>query len=107
MYAARAGILAHRSADPPGKFSVPGRRQRDPSGIRSRWAIVMHSQGTVRHSQGWNPKAGNRPRIEIVDAADDGNFLLHRHLAEDGVNPLLDILGWGRRSLRHAELDKN
>src|SRR5438552_9464731 len=88
MHATRTGISAHGGADPLREVDIPRSCQRDARRICSRQAVVVNAHGTVGHSERGDTKPRNGASVEVIDAPDDLDFFLLRHLAEDRIDPL-------------------
>jgi hypothetical protein len=87
------------------KVYVPGSCQGNPRRIRSRQAVVVNAHRPVGHSESRYTQAGNGASIEIIDASNDFDLLVNRHLAEDRIDATLYI-GRRGRSLRLRQLRK-
>src|ERR1700674_615062 len=73
VYAPRPRVLAHRNTNPTGKFRVPRSSEKNACRVRRCGTIIVDSHRAVGHTKRRNTQARNRTRIEIVDAADEGD----------------------------------
>ena len=92
MRALGAGVAAEFDADALDKFRVPGRSKRNAAAVGRRRAVIPQAHRPVCHGEPRHAETGHAAEVKEVDAAEEIDFFLERHLAKDGVDPRLQLL---------------
>ncbi len=98
-----ARIPPDLGADSSGELGVPGRGEGDPARHGGRRAEVPDAERAVGHLESGKVEARQVADEEAVDSAEEVDLLLEGHLAEDLVDPVLDVGGGLSREGRRGE----
>ncbi len=101
MHALGASVPAEFHADPFREIGIPGRGQGDAATEGGCRAFVADTHRSVRHAEARHPQPRDTAKIEEVDAPDQFDLLLERHLFEDRIDALFHF-SRGRRRVRRC-----